>query len=163
MQGCFLIYSFFFTCAYCSFISSRKQHVEIIMIIIRNMQIRCKKKKKRQTLFVSQHWVSWSGSKERFAAVFQRVQKGDMTTVVKDGASVETQWLTQTTAIKNHGGILFECSITGFRFFKTLSSTLLRVLSFARSEALHSAPLTEQNHLSPILPSLLSLLLLLFV
>lgn len=32
-----------------------------------------------------------------------RVQKGDMTMVVKDGASAETQWLTQSTAIKNHG------------------------------------------------------------
>lgn len=31
-----------------------------------------------------------------------RVQKGDMTLVVKDGASIETQWLMQTTAIKNH-------------------------------------------------------------
>lgn len=43
-----------------------------------------------------------------------------MTMVVKDGASVETQWLTQSTAIKNHGGerekFLFECSIKGFRF-----------------------------------------------
>lgn len=32
-----------------------------------------------------------------------RVQKGDMTMVVKDGASIETQWLMQLTAIKNHG------------------------------------------------------------
>lgn len=46
------------------------------------------------------------GSKERFTAVFQEYKKGDMTVVVKDvkhGASIETQWLMQLTAITNHG------------------------------------------------------------
>ena len=32
-----------------------------------------------------------------------RVQKGDMTLVVRDGASIETQWLMQLTAIIKHG------------------------------------------------------------
>ncbi len=44
-----------------------------------------------------------------------RVQKGDMTVVFKDEASFETQWLMQSTAIKNHGEererFLFEYSI----------------------------------------------------
>lgn len=43
-----------------------------------------------------------------------------------------------------------------------MSSILLRVRSFLRSEASHSTLLIEQNDLSPILPSLLCLRLFLF-
>lgn len=41
-------------------------------------------------------------------------KKGDMTVVVKDGASIETQRRMQSTAVKNHGEkkrFLFEFSI----------------------------------------------------
>lgn len=44
-----------------------------------------------------------SGRRGEVHRSIPRVQKGDMTVVVKDGASVETQWLMQSTAIKNHG------------------------------------------------------------
>lgn len=71
-EGAFWYFFFFFACAYCSLFRSRKQHVEIIMIIIINMQIRCKK---RQTLLISQHRVSWLGSKERFTAVSQEYKR----------------------------------------------------------------------------------------
>lgn len=97
MQGCRLI--FFFTCAYCSLVSSRKKHVEINMIIIINMQIRCKK---RTNVAHQSTLGKLIGKQGEVHCSIPRVQKGDMTLVVKDGASIETQWLMQTTAIKNH-------------------------------------------------------------
>lgn len=58
--------------------------------------------KKDKMLLVSQHWGKLIGKQGEVHCSIPRVQKGDMTVVVKDGASIETQWLMQSTAIKNH-------------------------------------------------------------
>lgn len=47
--------------------------------------------KKGQMLLVSQHWGKLIGKQGEVHCSIPRVQKGDMTVVVKDGASIETQ------------------------------------------------------------------------
>lgn len=102
----------FFTCAYCSLVSSRKQHVAINMIIIINMQ---KKMQKKTNVAHQSTLGKLIGKQGEVHCSIPRVEKGDMSVVVRDGASIETQWLTQSTAVKNHGEkrerFLFVCSI----------------------------------------------------
>ena len=72
----------------------------MIIIIIINMQIRMQKKTNVAHRSTSGKLIGERGEVHRS---IPRVQKGDMTVVVKDGASIETQWLMQSTVVKNHG------------------------------------------------------------
>lgn len=148
----------FFTCAYCSLVSSRKQHVEIntmIIIIIINMQIRCKKRNVAHQSTLGK----LIGKQKEVHCSIPRVQKGDMTAAVKDGASIETQWLMELTAIKNRQEkreipvLVFHIRVA-FQILdvQVTSSVLLREL---RGGAARNTRLTEQNDLSPQPPSLL--------
>lgn len=82
-------------------------------------------------LLVSQHWGKLIGKQGEVHCSIPRVQKGDMTVVVKDGASIETQWLMQlplkTMKRKGRDSCLSIPYKGSFSDFGRLSNILLSV------------------------------------